>query len=63
VSRAVPPDLRTHRRLDVVVDSVAGEDPPPGNKVSGGDLRNADAMFRQGLTSRIITAKRLLRWR
>ena len=51
--------LRTHHRLDVVVDSVAGEDPLL--KAHGflwqADLRNADAMFRQGLTSRIITAK------
>jgi NAD(P)-dependent dehydrogenase (short-subunit alcohol dehydrogenase family) len=51
--------LRTHRRLDIVVDSVAGEDPLL--KAHGflwqADLRNADAMFRQGLSSRIITAK------
>jgi NAD(P)-dependent dehydrogenase (short-subunit alcohol dehydrogenase family) len=51
--------LRTHRHLDIVVDSVAGEDPLL--KAHGflwqADLRNADAMFRQGLSSRIITAK------
>ena len=51
--------LHTHHRLDIVVDSVAGEDPLL--KAHGflwqADLRNADAMFRQGLTSRIITAK------
>jgi NAD(P)-dependent dehydrogenase (short-subunit alcohol dehydrogenase family) len=51
--------LRAQKRLDVVVDSVAGEDPLL--KLHGflwqADLRNADAMFRQGLTSRIITAK------
>src|SRR5882762_4765025 len=51
--------LRTHHRLDVVVDSVAGEDPllKPHGFLWQTDLRNADAMFRQGLTSRIITAK------
>ena len=51
--------LRAHRRLDVVVDSVAGEDPvlKPHGFLWQADLRNADAMFRQGLTSRIITAK------
>jgi NAD(P)-dependent dehydrogenase (short-subunit alcohol dehydrogenase family) len=50
---------RTHKRLDIVVDSVAGEDPLMG--VYGflwqADLKTADAVFRQGLTSRIITAK------
>jgi NAD(P)-dependent dehydrogenase (short-subunit alcohol dehydrogenase family) len=55
--------IRTHRRLDVVVDSVAGEDPLL--KTHGflwqADLGNADAMFRQGLTSRIITAKHAAR--
>src|SRR5258708_6706192 len=51
--------LRTHHRLDIVVDSVAGEDPllKPYGSLWKADLRNADAMFRQGLTSRIITAK------
>src|SRR5436190_18196541 len=51
--------LRTHHRLDVVVDSVAGEDPllKPHGFLWQADLRNADAMLRQGLTSRIITAK------
>src|SRR3954471_21095859 len=51
--------LRTHRRVDVVVDSVAGEDPllKPHGFLWQADLRNADAMFRQGLTSRIVTAK------
>jgi NAD(P)-dependent dehydrogenase (short-subunit alcohol dehydrogenase family) len=50
---------RTHKRLDIVVDSVAGEDPL--TKQYGflweTDLTNADAIFRQTLTSRIITAK------
>jgi len=51
--------LRSHRRLDVVVDSVAGEDPllKQHGFLWQADLGNADAMFRQGLTSRIITAK------
>ena len=51
--------LRAHKRIDIVVDSVAGEDPLMG--VYGflweADLTTADAVFRQGLTSRIITAK------
>jgi NAD(P)-dependent dehydrogenase (short-subunit alcohol dehydrogenase family) len=51
--------LRAHQRLDVVVDSVAGEDPLMG--VYGflwqAELKNADVILRQGLTSRIITAK------
>src|SRR6266542_4033817 len=51
--------LRTHHRLDVVVDSVAGEDTllKQHSFLWQADVRNADAMFRQGLTSRIITAK------
>ena len=51
--------LRTHHRLDVVVDSVAGEDPllKQYGFLWQADLQNADAMFRQGLTTRIITAK------
>jgi NAD(P)-dependent dehydrogenase (short-subunit alcohol dehydrogenase family) len=50
---------RAHRRIDVVVDSVAGEDPLMGvyGHLWQADLRTADAIFRQGLTSRIITAK------
>ncbi len=51
--------LRAQKRIDIVVDSVAGEDPLMG--VYGflweADLATADAIFRQGLTSRIITAK------
>src|SRR6266481_2280715 len=52
--------LRAHKRLDIVVDSVAGEDPllKQHGFLWRADLRNADAIFRQGLTSRIITAKR-----
>jgi NAD(P)-dependent dehydrogenase (short-subunit alcohol dehydrogenase family) len=51
--------LRAHTRVDVVVDSVAGEDPllKSHGFLWQANLENADAMFRQGLTSRIITAK------
>jgi NAD(P)-dependent dehydrogenase (short-subunit alcohol dehydrogenase family) len=51
--------LRAHKRLDVVVDSVAGEDPLMGTYgfLWQADLKNADLIFRHGLTSRIITAK------
>jgi NAD(P)-dependent dehydrogenase (short-subunit alcohol dehydrogenase family) len=51
--------LRAHKRIDVVVDSVAGEDPLMGTYgfLWQADLTTADAVFRQGLTSRIITAK------
>jgi NAD(P)-dependent dehydrogenase (short-subunit alcohol dehydrogenase family) len=51
--------LRAHTRLDVVVDSVAGEDPLMGQFgfLWESDVRNAEAIFRQALMSRIITAK------
>jgi NAD(P)-dependent dehydrogenase (short-subunit alcohol dehydrogenase family) len=51
--------MRAHKRLDIVVDSVAGEDPLMGTYgfLWQADLTNAGAIFRQGLTSRIITAK------
>ena len=51
--------LRAHKRIDVVVDSVAGEDPLMGTYgfLWQADLTTADAIFRQALTSRIITAK------
>jgi NAD(P)-dependent dehydrogenase (short-subunit alcohol dehydrogenase family) len=51
--------LRTHKRIDIVADSVAGEDPMMGTYgfFWQADLKNADAIFRQALTSRIITAK------
>jgi NAD(P)-dependent dehydrogenase (short-subunit alcohol dehydrogenase family) len=51
--------LRAHRRIDIVVDSVAGEEPLMRTYgfVWNTDLTNADAIFRQGLTSRITTAK------
>ena len=50
---------RAQKRIDVVVDSVAGEDPLMGvyGLLSQADLAKADAIFRQGLMSRIITAK------
>jgi NAD(P)-dependent dehydrogenase (short-subunit alcohol dehydrogenase family) len=51
--------MRAHKRIDVVVDSVAGEDPLMGTYgfLWEADLGPAGAIFRQGLTSRIITAK------
>ena len=51
--------VRAHKRLDIVVDSVAGEDPLMGTYgfLWQADLKSADAIFRQGLISRIITAK------
>ncbi len=50
---------RTHKRLDILVNSVAGEDPLMGQwgNFWQVDLKHADAAFRQALTSRIITAK------
>ncbi len=51
--------MRAQKRIDIVVDSVAGEDPllKQHGFLWQADLRHADAKFRQGLTSRIITAK------
>jgi NAD(P)-dependent dehydrogenase (short-subunit alcohol dehydrogenase family) len=51
--------MRAHKRIDIVVDSVAGEDPLMGlyGFLWQADMKTADAIFRQGLTSRIITAK------
>jgi NAD(P)-dependent dehydrogenase (short-subunit alcohol dehydrogenase family) len=50
---------RAHKRIDIVADSVAGE--LPLMKQYGllwrADLTHADEIFRQALTSRIITAK------
>jgi NAD(P)-dependent dehydrogenase (short-subunit alcohol dehydrogenase family) len=50
---------RRHARIDIVVDSVAGEDPvmKQYGLLWQTDLTHADTIFRQGLTSRIITAK------
>ena len=55
--------LRVHKRVDVVVDSVAGDDPSMGayGLLWEADLEKADTVFRQGLTSRIITAKHAAR--
>jgi NAD(P)-dependent dehydrogenase (short-subunit alcohol dehydrogenase family) len=55
--------IRAEKRIDIVVDSVAGEDPllKQHGFLWQADVRNADAMFRQGLTSRIITAKHAAR--
>jgi NAD(P)-dependent dehydrogenase (short-subunit alcohol dehydrogenase family) len=51
--------LRSHKRLDILVDSVAGEDPlmKQHSFLWETDLRSADRIYRQGLSSRIITAK------
>ncbi len=51
--------MRAHKRLDIVVDSVAGEDPLMGayGLLWQANLAPADTIFRQGVTSRIITAK------
>jgi NAD(P)-dependent dehydrogenase (short-subunit alcohol dehydrogenase family) len=54
---------REQRRLDVVVDCVAGEDPMMGQRgwFWETDVTNADAIFRHSLTSHIITAKHAAR--
>jgi NAD(P)-dependent dehydrogenase (short-subunit alcohol dehydrogenase family) len=51
--------LRAERRIDVVVNSIAGEDPLMRQYgfLWQADLKSADAIFRQALTSHIITAK------
>jgi NAD(P)-dependent dehydrogenase (short-subunit alcohol dehydrogenase family) len=50
---------RERGRLDILVDSVAGEDPMMHQWGSfwKTDLTNADAVFRQAIVSHIITAK------
>ena len=50
---------REHGRLDVLVNSIAGEDPMMGQwgNFWKTDLKNSDAIFRQALVSHIITAK------
>jgi NAD(P)-dependent dehydrogenase (short-subunit alcohol dehydrogenase family) len=50
---------RKHRRLDILVNSIAGEDPmlKQWSDFWKADLKNADKSFRQALTSHIITAK------
>ena len=51
--------VKEHGRLDILVDSVAGEDPLMGQWGSfwQADLTNADQVLRQALVSHIITAK------
>jgi NAD(P)-dependent dehydrogenase (short-subunit alcohol dehydrogenase family) len=50
---------REHGRVDVLVNSVAGEDPLMGQWASfwEADLTNSETILRQGLLSHIITAK------
>ncbi len=50
---------REHGRLDVLVCSIAGEEPMMGQwgPCWKTELKNADAIFRQSLVSHIITAK------
>jgi NAD(P)-dependent dehydrogenase (short-subunit alcohol dehydrogenase family) len=54
---------REHGRVDILVDSVAGEAPVMGQWGSfwDTDLKDADAAFRQCLTSHLITAKHAAR--
>jgi NAD(P)-dependent dehydrogenase (short-subunit alcohol dehydrogenase family) len=51
--------VREQDRLDILVNSIAGEDPMMGQWASfwAADMTNADAIFRQALISHIITAK------
>jgi NAD(P)-dependent dehydrogenase (short-subunit alcohol dehydrogenase family) len=51
--------MHAHKRLDIVVDSVAGEDPLMKHYgfLWQTNLKAANAIFRQGLTSRVVTAK------
>ena len=51
--------MRAQRRIDIVVNSIAGEDPlmRQWGSLWQANLKNADAIFRQALTSHIITAK------
>ena len=50
---------RAHKRIDILVDSVAGEHPLMKRYgfMWQADVTHADEIFRQALTSRIITAK------
>jgi NAD(P)-dependent dehydrogenase (short-subunit alcohol dehydrogenase family) len=50
-------------RLDIVVDSVAGEDPmmAQGGSFWDTDLKNGEALFRQAILTRVITAKHAAR--
>ena len=51
--------MRAHGRIDVVVDSVAGEEPlmKQYGSLWDADLSKADAIFHRALLPRIITAK------
>jgi NAD(P)-dependent dehydrogenase (short-subunit alcohol dehydrogenase family) len=51
--------VREHGRLDVLVNSIAGEDPMLGGwtKFWETDMGNADAAIRQALLSHLITSK------
>ena len=51
--------VRKHHRLDILVNSIAGEDPMMRQWCNfwQANLKDADAIFRQALTSHIITAK------
>ena len=51
--------MRAHGRIDVVVNCIAGEDPlmKQWDFFWKAELKNADKIFRQALTSHIITAK------
>jgi NAD(P)-dependent dehydrogenase (short-subunit alcohol dehydrogenase family) len=50
---------RKDKRVDILVNSIAGEDPLMGQwgHFWQANLKDADAIFRQALISRIITAK------
>lgn len=63
VARLFQRVLRAHKRIDIVVDSVAGEDPIMKRYgfLWDTDMANADAIFRQAVTSHIITAKHAAR--
>jgi NAD(P)-dependent dehydrogenase (short-subunit alcohol dehydrogenase family) len=54
---------RAHRRLDIVVNCIAGEDPlmTQWGSFWDADFTHADAVFRQALTSHLITAKHAAR--
>jgi NAD(P)-dependent dehydrogenase (short-subunit alcohol dehydrogenase family) len=51
--------LRAHKRIDIVVNSVAGEHPlmKKWGSMWQADTRDADEIFKQALTSHLITAK------
>src|SRR5688572_31787237 len=50
---------RKDKRVDILVNSIAGDDPLMGQwgQFWQANLKDADTIFRQALTSRIITAK------